>query len=92
MTTPPTHFPRSGSGCYITIWNIANGHSGHPGVCMKIKSASIKKQCPDGELYTFVGGVALVPGFRLFHKPVTITLKEFNEFKKSTVPQGRPKV
>jgi len=41
-------------------------------------------RCPDGELYKFINGVAVVPGMRskTTGQPVTITLKEFHELRK----------
>jgi hypothetical protein len=47
---------------------------------MKIKLKDIRKQCPDGDIYTFKNGVATVPGMHYKNrKPYTITLKEFKE-------------
>jgi hypothetical protein len=33
----------------------------------------------DGERYLFKNGIAVVPGCRFQGKPMTITIKEFNE-------------
>jgi len=49
---------------------------------MKLK---VNLRCPDGELYKFVNGVAVVPGMRRLGKPVTITLREFHELRKLRV-------
>ena len=46
---------------------------------MKLKPRTVNKRCKDGELYKFKRGVAVVPGFRMHHKPVLITFKEFKE-------------
>ena len=47
---------------------------------MKIKLYDVRKRCPDGELYTFKKGVAVVPGMRTKTRgAMLITLKEFNE-------------
>lgn len=52
---------------------------------MKIKLKDIRKQCPDGDIYTFKNGVAIVPGMyqKNPRKPYTITLKEFKELCES---------
>ena len=49
---------------------------------MKLKLKTIKKW-HDGELYKFVRGVAIIPNTYFCGKPMLITLKEFNEFKKT---------
>jgi hypothetical protein len=43
----------------------------------KICKGRINKRCPDGELYKFKKGVAIVPGVRSNGKVVTITFPEF---------------
>ena len=45
----------------------------------KFKPKPIVKWDSFGDKYTFIGGKARVPGFRLSGKPVLITLKEFKE-------------
>lgn len=46
---------------------------------MKLKLKTINKRCPNGELYQFVNGIAVVPGMWISKKPVHITIVEFNE-------------
>jgi len=46
---------------------------------VKIKGYNGRKRCPDGESYTFVNGVCKVPGIRMGHCKVKITLAEFNK-------------
>lgn len=50
---------------------------------MKIKLPEIHKRFPNGELYVFKNGVAVVPGMRTKNvQPYTITMKEFKEHLK----------
>lgn len=49
---------------------------------MKLKLKTITKR-HDGETYKFRRGVAAIPGTYFQGRPMTITLKEFNEFKRT---------
>jgi len=44
-----------------------------------MKLSTVRKRCPEGEVYVFKNGVAEVPGLRISGKPVKITLAEFKE-------------
>lgn len=46
----------------------------------KFKFAPVKKKDGDEE-YIFVGGRAEIPGMLFKGKPMTVTLKEFNELR-----------
>ena len=48
-----------------------------------------KKTCKDGEIYTFKNGIAIVPGFLLFRKPVLITLAQFKEINNDGIKSTR---
>ena len=45
---------------------------------MAIKLGTVRKRCPEGDMYVFKNGVATVPGVYFQRKPMTITLAEFN--------------
>ena len=49
---------------------------------MKIKLKTITKR-HDGETYKFKREVAVIPDTYFCGRPMTITLKEFNEFKRT---------
>ena len=42
-----------------------------------MKLLTVKKRCPEGEVYVFKNGVAEVPGPRISGKPAKIILTEF---------------
>ncbi len=48
---------------------------------MKFKGFTGIKTCPQGEVYRFKNGVAIVPDIRMYGCPVKITLGEFNKLK-----------
>lgn len=53
---------------------------------MKLKST---RRCPDGEVYHFINGIAIIPGvWDKKGNPQTVSLKEFNETIKELKEKG----